>query len=116
MNRVTANNDPTAHAEVNAIREACSRLHTFNLEGTTIYTSCEPCPMCLGAIYWARISHVFCGCNKNDAEDINFSDAFIYRELEKPNDERELPQQFIMHDEALRAFRAWTAKADKIEY
>ena len=99
-NRVERLNDPTAHAEVNAIREACSRLHTFNLEGTTIYTSCEPCPMCLGAIYWARISHVFCGCNKNDAEDINFSDAFIYRELEKPNDERELPQQFIMHDEA----------------
>ena len=70
VNRVTANNDPTAHAEVSAIRAACSKLHTFDLEGTTIYTSCEPCPMCLGAIYWAHISHVFCGCNKNDAEDL----------------------------------------------
>ena len=116
VNRVTANNDPTAHAEVSAIRAACSKLHTFDLEGTTIYSSCEPCPMCLGAIYWAHISHVFCGCNKNDAEDINFGDAFIYRELEKPNDDRQLRQQFIMHDEALRAFRAWSAKEDKIEY
>ncbi len=116
VNRVTANHDPTAHAEVSAIRAACSKLKTFNLEGATIYSSCEPCPMCLGAIYWANISHVFCGCNQHDAENINFSDAFIYRELEKPKDERNLRMEFIMHEEALRAFQAWTEKEDKIEY
>ncbi len=116
VNRVTANNDPTAHAEVSAIREACTKLQTFDLEGCTIYTSCEPCPMCLGAIYWAHISHVFCGCTKQDAEDINFGDAFIYRELDKPYNERELRMQFIMHAEALAPFRAWMEKEDKIEY
>jgi len=116
VNRVTANNDPTAHAEVSAIRKACSELNTFDLSGTTIYTSCEPCPMCLGAIYWAHISHVFCGCTKQDAEDINFGDAFIYRELEKPHNERQLRHQFIMRTEALAAFKAWTDKEDKIEY
>ncbi|MCR4994230.1 MAG: nucleoside deaminase [Bacteroidales bacterium] len=116
VNRVTANNDPTAHAEVSAIRAACAKLQTFDLQGCTIYTSCEPCPMCLGAIYWARISHVFCGCTQQDAEDINFSDAFIYRELEKPNAERYLCQRFIMHSEALVPFRAWTLKTDKTEY
>lgn len=116
VNRVTANNDPTAHAEVSAIREACRRLATFDLTGCTIYTSCEPCPMCLGAIYWAHISHVFCGCNQIDADKIGFSDAFIYRELEKPNEKRTLRQQFLLHDEALRAFRAWENKTDKTEY
>jgi len=116
VNRVTANNDPTAHAEVSAIREACRRLGTFDLSDCTIYTSCEPCPMCLGAIYWAKIGRVFCGCDQNDADRIGFSDAFIYRELEKPNSERKLRQQFLLHDEALRAFRAWEQKSDKIEY
>lgn len=116
VNRVTANNDPTAHAEVSAIRKACQQLGTFDLTGCTIYTSCEPCPMCLGAIYWAKISRVFCGCNQNDADKIGFSDAFIYRELERPNSERTLRQQFLLHDEALRAFHAWEMKSDKIEY
>lgn len=116
VNRVTANNDPTAHAEVSAIREACHRLGTFSLEGCSIYTSCEPCPMCLGAIYWARLSHVFCGCNQNDADKIGFSDAFIYKELAQPNESRTLRQQFLLHDEALRAFHAWQMKSDKVEY
>ncbi|MCR5180250.1 MAG: nucleoside deaminase [Bacteroidaceae bacterium] len=116
VNRVTANNDPTAHAEVSAIRAACSKLKTFELDGATLYTSCEPCPMCLGAIYWAHISHVFCGGTKQDAEDINFGDAFIYRELGKPYDQRQLRLQFIMHSQALEPFREWTLKDDKIEY
>lgn len=116
VNRVTANNDPTAHAEVNAIREACRRLKTFNLSGAVIYTSCEPCPMCLGAIYWAHISRVFCGCNQQDADLVGFSDAFIYRELAKPLENRELQQTFILHDEALVAFNAWRNKTDKQIY
>ncbi len=116
VNRVTAKHDPTAHAEVSAIRAACEKLGTFELRGCTIYTSCEPCPMCLGAIYWARIDRVFCGCNQNDADAIGFSDAFIYKELEKPKDERELQQTFILHEEALKTFKAWTDKEDKIAY
>lgn len=116
VNRVTTNNDPTAHAEVTAIRNACSMLSTFNLEGSTIYSSCEPCPMCLGAIYWAHISHLYCGGTKDDAEAINFGDAFIYRELAKPYADRQLNPHFIMHVEALAPFRAWTLKDDKVEY
>ncbi|MBR1463290.1 MAG: nucleoside deaminase [Prevotella sp.] len=116
VNRVTANHDPTAHAEVSAIREACAKLKTFELDGCTIYTSCEPCPMCLGAIYWAHIDHVFCGCNQHDADEIGFSDEFIYKELEKPNDGRKLVQQFILHEEALAAFKAWNDKEDKTLY
>ncbi len=116
VNRVTTNNDPTAHAEVTAIRNACSKLSTFELEGSTIYSSCEPCPMCLGAIYWAHISHLYCGGTKDDAEAINFGDAFIYRELAKPYADRQLNPHFIMHEEALAPFRAWTLKDDKVEY
>ncbi len=116
VNRVTANNDPTAHAEVSAIRAACKKLKTFDLSGSVIYTSCEPCPMCLGSIYWARISHVYCGCNQQDADKIGFSDRFIYQELEKPMKDRELQQTFILHDEALQAFREWEEKEDKVEY
>lgn len=116
VNRVTTNNDPTAHAEVTAIRNACSKLSTFDLEGSTIYSSCEPCPMCLGAIYWAHISHLYCGGTKDDAEAINFGDAFIYRELAKPYADRQLIPHFIMHEEALAPFRAWTLKDDKVEY
>jgi len=116
VNRVTTNNDPTAHAEVTAIRNACSKLSTFDLEGSTIYSSCEPCPMCLGAIYWAHISHLYCGGTKDDAEAINFGDAFIYRELAKPYADRQLNPHFIMHEEALAPFRAWTLKDDKVEY
>lgn len=116
VNRVTTNNDPTAHAEVTAIRNACSKLSTFDLEGSTIYSSCEPCPMCLGAIYWAHISHLYCGGTKDDAEAINFGDAFIYRELAKPYADRQLNPHFIMHEEALAPFRSWTLKDDKVEY
>lgn len=116
VNRVTTNNDPTAHAEVTAIRNACSKLSTFDLEGSSIYSSCEPCPMCLGAIYWAHISHLYCGGTKDDAEAINFGDAFIYRELAKPYADRQLNPHFIMHEEALAPFRAWTLKDDKVEY
>lgn len=116
VNRVTAHHDPTAHAEVQAIREACRKMGTFSLDGCSIYTSCEPCPMCLGAIYWARLSRVFCGCTKVDADEAGFSDDFIYKELDKPNDERQLVQQFMLNAEARETFRAWAAKTDRVDY
>jgi len=115
-NCVTSTNDPTAHAEVVAIRDACSRLDSFQLDGCTIYTSCEPCPMCLGAIYWARPERVFYACTRDDAAAVGFDDDFIYRELEKGNDERELELVNFMRDEALEVFDGWAAKTDKIEY
>ena len=116
VNRVTANNDPTAHAEVNAIRAACSRLASFKLTGCTIYTSCEPCPMCLSAIYWAGISRIFYGNTKEDAEAIHFGDKFIYEEIDREPATRSIPTRMMMREQALRAFRAWEAKKDKIEY
>jgi len=116
VNRVTANNDPTAHAEVSAIRAACQKEGSFKLEGCTIYTSCEPCPMCLSAIYWAGISRICYANTKQDAEDINFGDKFIYEEIERPVGERTIPTEAFMRDEALQAFRAWEEKADKVEY
>lgn len=115
-NSVTIDNDPTAHAEVNTIRLACRRLGTFDLSGATIYTSCEPCPMCLGAIYWARISRIFYGNNRKDARDIDFADDFIYEELDRPLDERTVPIIPLLRDEALQTFRMWMAKEDKKEY
>ena len=115
-NRVTASNDPTAHAEVSAIREACARLGTFKLEGCTIYTSCEPCPMCLSAIYWAGIQRIYYGNTKQDAEEINFGDKFIYEELARDVAQRSIPARMIMREEALRAFRDWTEKEDKTPY
>ena len=115
-NSVTIDNDPTAHAEVNTIRQACRRLGTFDLSGATIYTSCEPCPMCLGAIYWARISRIFYGNNRKDARDIDFADDFIYEELDRPLDERTVPIIPLLRDEALLTFRKWMAKEDKKEY
>ncbi|MBO4551486.1 MAG: nucleoside deaminase [Bacteroidaceae bacterium] len=115
-NRVTANNDPTAHAEVTAIRAACQKEGSFKLEGCTIYTSCEPCPMCLSAIYWAGLSRICFANTKQDAEDINFGDKFIYEEIERPIAERAIPTEHFMRDEALQAFRDWEAKTDKIEY
>ena len=115
-NSVVLDNDPTAHAEINAIRNACSVLKTFDLSGCTIYTSCEPCPMCLGAIYWARISKIFYANNKTDAKNIGFDDSFIYEELEKPIIKRSIPSIQIMQKEALKAFKVWSKKADKIEY
>ncbi|WP_301557272.1 nucleoside deaminase [Porphyromonas gingivalis] len=115
-NRVTLDNDPTAHAEVNCIRMACKWLGTFDLSGCTIYTSCEPCPMCLGAIYWARIDRIFYGNNRQDAADIGFDDDFIYQELARPMDNRSTPIIPILQDEALHSFRLWTEKTDKTEY
>jgi tRNA(Arg) A34 adenosine deaminase TadA len=115
-NRVTANNDPTAHAEVMAIRAACKQLGTFNLEGCTIYSSCEPCPMCLSAIYWAGITELYYGCNKIDAASIGFDDKFICDQLELPEDKRQLKYIPLLRDKAIVAFRKWESKADKIEY
>lgn len=116
VNRVTANNDPTAHAEVSAIREAATKLGAFDLSGCEIYTSCEPCPMCLGAIYWARLNKVYYGNNKTDAKNIGFDDSFIYDELELPREERKLPSEALLSEEAIKAFRLWDEKSDKIEY
>jgi len=115
-NQVTANNDPTAHAEVMAIREACKVLNSFQLNDCELYTSCEPCPMCLGAIYWARPTKVYYANTKKDAADINFDDDFIYQELEVPMSNRKLPFIQIMRTEALEAFKAWQNKADKDLY
>jgi tRNA(Arg) A34 adenosine deaminase TadA len=115
-NRVTSSNDPTAHAEIIAVREACRSLKSFQLDGCSIYTSCEPCPMCLGAIYWARPAHVFYACTRADAAAIGFDDDHIYQELEKANDEREMALTPLMRDEALEVFGQWAAKPDKIEY
>lgn len=115
-NCVTETNDPTAHAEVVAIRDACKNLGSFQLEGCEIYTSCEPCPMCLGAIYWARPDKVFYACDKNDAADSGFDDAFIYKELELPAAERKVPFVQMSREEALRIFTEWNEKEDKTEY
>ncbi len=115
-NSVTIDNDPTAHAEVNAIREACRKLGTFDLTGCRIYTSCEPCPMCLGAIYWSHIERIYYGNTRKDARDIDFADDFIYEELEKSLDERTVPIIPMMRDEALETFRLWREKTDKTEY
>ena len=116
VNRVTANNDPTAHAEVSAIRKAAEALGTFDLNDCEIYTSCEPCPMCLGAIYWARLKKVYFANNKTDAKNIGFDDSFIYDELALPHQERKLASEILLHDEAMEAFRLWDRKEDKIEY
>ena len=115
-NRVTASNDPTAHAEVSAIRSAAEVLGTFNLSGCEIFTSCEPCPMCLGAIYWARLDKVYFANTKADAKAIGFDDSFIYDELALPREGRKLPSEEMMRNEAIVAFERWQAKADKTEY
>lgn len=115
-NQVTSSNDPTAHAEVVAIREACKVLGSFQLTNCEIYTSCEPCPMCLGAIYWARPSRVYYANTKEDAAAIQFDDDFIYKEIAKPIQFRELEFKQVMRKEALEAFVLWKEKADKIEY
>lgn len=116
VNRVTADNDSTAHAEVSAIREACRKLNTFDLSGCEIYSSCEPCPMCLGAIYWAHIDKVYYGNNKEDAARIGFDDSFIYSELELPQEKRKLPSEVLLEDEASKAFKMWEEKIDKVTY
>jgi len=115
-NRVTSSNDPTAHAEVTAIREAARVLNTFNLKGCEIYTSCEPCPMCLAAIYWARIDRIYFGNTKTDAKNIGFDDSFIYEEIEKPINKRTIQTTQLLRDEALQAFRKWDELEGKVEY
>jgi tRNA(Arg) A34 adenosine deaminase TadA len=115
-NQVTSTNDPTAHAEVVAIRGACKNLGTFDLAGCEIYTSCEPCPMCLGAIYWAHLSRVYFANADADASKIGFDDSMIYREIAQPHAQRKIPMIPMMREEALVAFRAWENKTNKIEY
>lgn len=115
-NSVTTTNDPTAHAEMTAIRAACRVLGDFQLAGCDIYTSCEPCPMCLGAIYWARPARVFYACTAGDAAAAGFDDSFIYQQLWLPPDQRKIPMSPLMREQALAAFRAWKEKSDKIPY
>jgi guanine deaminase len=116
VNQVTARNDPTAHAEVLAIRQACEKILLFELKGCELYTSCEPCPMCLGAIYWARLSCVYFANLAADASKIGFDDSAIYREIAQPHSQRGIPMIQMMRAEALAAFRAWQDKPDKILY
>jgi guanine deaminase len=115
-NKVTSTNDPTAHAEVTAIRDACTNLGTFQLDGCEIYTSCEPCPMCMGAIYWARPSRVFYANTRQDAANIGFDDSMIYEELTLPLDQRRISIECLGREYAIKVFEAWTAKADKLDY
>ncbi len=116
VNRVTASNDPTAHAEVSAIREACRKLGTFDLSGCEIFSSCEPCPMCLGAIYWAHLDKLYFGNTKTNAKDIGFDDSFIYEELDLPSEQRRLKAVRMLGEEAIKAFRMWDDMENKIKY
>lgn len=116
FNQVTSTNDPTAHAEVVAIRDACRNLGTFQLEGCTLYASCEPCPMCLGAIYWARPSRIVYGAFHSDAAGAGFDDQFIYKELDKPREDRKIPMQQRLRDEANVVFKEWEALEKRIPY
>ncbi len=115
-NRVTSANDPTAHAEISAIRDACKRLKTFQLDDCELYTSCEPCPMCLAAIYWARFPKVFYANTRKDAARIAFDDDFIYREVSTPIGRRKIPMKQLLRPEALKVFAEWKNKVDKIRY
>ena len=115
-NKVTSSNDPTAHAEIVAIRDACKNLNTFQLDDCVIYTSCEPCPMCLGAIYWARPKRIVFACDKKDAAAIDFDDDFIYKEIELPIEKRSIKTQQHLREEGLHVFKAWEEKKDKMEY
>ena len=116
VNRVTTSNDPTAHAEVTAIREACRVLESFQLHGCTVYTSCEPCPMCLAAIYWARCEAIVFGCTAADAAAAGFDDAFLYDELKQPIEARRIPTSRLLGPEALASFNAWHAYAARMAY
>ena len=115
-NKVTSTNDPTAHAEVTAIRDACKNIESFQLDGCIVYTSCEPCPMCLGAIYWARPDKVYYGSNQQDAANIGFDDEFIYKELQLSNQKKMVGFEQISRKEALIAFKNWEVKEDKVKY
>lgn len=116
VNRVTANNDPTAHAEVSAIREACRKVKNFKLDGCVVYSSCEPCPMCLSALYWAGISKIYYANTKDDAKAIDFDDSFIYEQLSLDRPDRSIPSEQMLRNEALHAFEMWRDKEDKTEY
>ena len=116
VNRVTANNDPTAHAEVTAIRAACKALGTFSLQGCDIYSSCEPCPMCLGAIYWAHLDNLYYGASKHDAALAGFDDQFIYEELDQPIQSRRLTTEVLLSDEAQEPFTVWRQHDERTEY
>lgn len=115
-NRVTSTNDPTAHAEILAIRQACAKLGVFELKDCELYTSCEPCPMCLGAIYWSRLGRLYFANTADDAAKIGFDDSLIYQEIVQPHSERKIPMIQMMHEEALEGFRAWLRKSDKVPY
>ena len=115
-NKVLATNDPTAHAEVVAIRDACKNLNTFQLEGCEVYTSCEPCPMCLGAIYWARPQKIYFANNREDAAAIGFDDSMIYNEIQTPLTDRKIPIASLGREQAIKVFEVWKAKEDKTAY
>ena len=115
-NKVTSNNDPTAHGEIVAIREACKKLNNFSLNQCELYSTCEPCPMCLSAIYWARIDKIYYGNTREDARKIDFDDSLIYTELQKNIDKRKISTIQIMRNEALKAFELWDKKKDKVKY
>ncbi len=116
FNKVTSNNDPTAHGEIVAIREACKKLNTFNLKGCDLYSSCEPCPMCLSAIYWSHIDRIFYANTREDAKDIDFDDSLIYTEISKDKNNRQIKMVQMHREEALEAFKIWKNKDDKIKY
>ena len=116
VNAVTQNNDPTAHAEIVAIRNACTKLNTFDLSGCELYTSCEPCPMCLSAIYWSHIDIVYYGNSRENAAEIEFDDKFIYDEIKKEINERKIPLKQILKDEAIKAFNLWAQTENKTKY
>jgi len=116
MNRVTVNNDPTAHGEITAIRQACKKLNTFDLSGYELYSNCEPCPMCLSAIYWSHIDKVYYANTRDDAHKIDFLDPIIYKELQKTNEEKKIQMVQMMRKEGLKAFEIWDKKVDKIKY
>ena len=116
MNRVTVNNDPTAHGEITAIRQACKKLNTFDLNGYELYTNCEPCPMCLSAIYWSHIEKVYYANTRDDAHKIDFLDPVIYTELQKSNEDKKIQMVQMMRAEGLKAFEIWDKKVDKIKY
>lgn len=115
-NQVTSSNDPTAHAEIVAIREACRHLNSFQLDDCELFTSCEPCPMCLGAIYWARPSQVFYACTRHDASQAGFDDSFIYEEIQADIHDRKIPMTQLRREDALRLFEEWKAKEDRVSY
>ena len=115
-NKVTTTNDPTAHGEIVAIREACKKLNDFSLKGCELYSTCEPCPMCLSAIYWARINKIYYANTREDAQKIDFDDSLIYSEFKKTIKERKIPMVQMMRSEALKAFDLWDRKTDKVKY